>query len=181
AVSRGPVTGAAVAAESRPEPEPAPQSEPLPEAEPTARVEDMPGPQSFEELVALFEAKREAVLHTHLCRNVHLVRLEPGRLEFRPGEHAPPDLANRIGSHLSDWTGRRWVVSVSQDEGAPTLAEQAAAAAQREREEAARHPLVQAAQKAFPGAKITRVRPAPRLEATADPEDGAEDGETADD
>ena len=139
---------------------------------------DTPAPQSFNELVALFESRREAMLHTHLCRNVHLVRFEPGRLEFRPGEHAPRDLANRIGSHLSDWTGQRWVVSVSSDAGAPTLAEQAEQAETREREAAARHPLVQAAQKAFPGAKITRVRPSPR--AGLD-EDGADEGDAGED
>ncbi len=134
-----------------------------------------PGPRSFAELAALFEQNREAVLHTHLCRNVHLVRFEPGRLEFRPGEHAPRDLANRIGALLSDWTGQRWVVSVSQDEGAPTLAEQAEQAQTREREAAAGHPLVQAAQKAFPGAKITRVRPSPRTGPDAPGEDESND------
>jgi hypothetical protein len=60
-----------------------------PAAEPAADA--LPSPESFEALAALFEARREAVLHTHLVRNVHLVRLEPGRLEFRPGEHAPRD------------------------------------------------------------------------------------------
>ena len=103
------------------------------------------------------------------------MRLEPGRLEFRPGEHAPRDLANRLGEHLSAWTGRRWVVSVSQDEGAPTLAEQAEAAQRREREEAARHPLVRAAQQAFPGAKIKAVRPSPAAGADGDWSDAGED------
>jgi len=162
AVARSTGGGAAVAAESRPEPQPAPAS-PGPLPEPTARADAQEGPRDFAALVALFAARREAVLHTHLCRNVHLVRFEPGRLEFRPGEHAPPDLANRIGALLGEWTGRRWVVSVSQDAGAPTLAEQGEEEARREREAAARHPLVQAAQKAFPGARITKVRPSPRL------------------
>ncbi len=140
---------------ARGEPAPAPASSPAPRAE----AESLPGPQSFAELVALFEEKREAILHAQLCNNVHLVRFEPGRLEFRPDEHASRDLAARIGAHLGDWTGRRWVVSVSGEAGAPTLAEEAAAAKRRELEAAARLPLVQAAQKAFPGARITRVTP----------------------
>jgi DNA polymerase-3 subunit gamma/tau len=147
-----------------------------PAAEPAADA--LPSPESFEALAALFEARREAVLHTHLVRNVHLVRLEPGRLEFRPGEHAPRDLANRLGSHLSAWTGQRWVVSVSQDEGAPTLAEQEAAAQRREREAASRHPLVQAAQQAFPGARITRVEPSPR--AGLEPDDVEDENDAGD-
>ena len=62
----------------------------------------------------------------------------------------------------------RWVVSVSGEQGEPTLASQAEAARRKEHEAAARHPLVQAAQKAFPGAKITRVELSPRAGLEAD-------------
>ncbi|HYC14688.1 MAG TPA: DNA polymerase III subunit gamma/tau, partial [Stellaceae bacterium] len=37
-----------------------------------------PMPQSFAEVVELFDRKREAVLRSHLFANVHLVRFEPG-------------------------------------------------------------------------------------------------------
>ena len=157
--ARASAGGPAVVARADPVREPAPITNAAPA--PRASIEAQPGPRSFTELVALFEEKREAILHTQLCHNVHLVRCEPGRLEIRPDENAPRDLAARVGALLSDWTGRRWVVSVSGDEGEPTLARQAEAARRKEHEAAARHPLVQAAQKAFPGAKITRVEPSP--------------------
>jgi DNA polymerase-3 subunit gamma/tau len=117
-----------------------------------------PEPQSFAEIVALVAERREAILQAHLQNSVHLVRFEPGRLELRPGEHAPRDLANRLGALLSEWTGRRWVVAISGEPGEPTLGEQAAAAKARERAEVAAHPLVQAALAAFPGAAIEAVR-----------------------
>jgi DNA polymerase-3 subunit gamma/tau len=117
-----------------------------------------PEPQSFAEIVALVAERREAILQAHLQNSVHLVRFEPGRLEIRPGEHAPRDLANRLGALLSEWTGRRWVVAISGEPGEPTLGEQAAAAKARERAEVAAHPLVQAAMAAFPGAAIEAVR-----------------------
>jgi len=130
---------------------------PIPAPDPQASPQ--PGPRNFAELVALFEEKREAILHTQLRHNVHLVRFEPGRLEIRPDENAPRDLSARVGTLLSDWTGRRWVVSISGEQGEPTLAGQAEAARRKEHEAAAQHPLVQAARKAFPAAKITRVEP----------------------
>ena len=117
-----------------------------------------PMPQSFAEVVALFDRKREALLRSHLFANVHLVRFEPGRIELRPTEGAPRDLANRLGKLLGDWTGDRWVVSVSQNEGEPTLREQAAARDETLRHEAAAHPLVRAVLDAFPGARIEAVR-----------------------
>ena len=117
-----------------------------------------PMPQSFLEVVALFERKREALLRSHLFANVHLVRFEPGRIELRPTEGAPRDLANRLGKLLGDWTAERWVVSISQNEGEPTLREQAAARDETLRHEAAAHPLVRAVLDAFPGARIEAVR-----------------------
>jgi DNA polymerase-3 subunit gamma/tau len=142
-------------------------------AEPTTAVAPglEPLPQSFLEVVALFDRKREALLRSHLFANVHLVRFEPGRIELRPTEGAPRDLANRLGKLLGDWTGERWVVSVSQNEGEPTLREQAAARDETMRHEAAAHPLVRAVLDTFPGARIEAVRDIGReAPAPADPE-----------
>ena len=81
-------------------------------------------PKSFEEVVALLQERREAILYAQLHNNVHLVRFEPGRIEIRPEPQAPANLANRLGALLGEWTGRRWVVAVSSEPGDPTLAQQ---------------------------------------------------------
>lgn len=114
-------------------------------------------PKTFLDVVALFEEKRKGILASNLKRDVHLVHFEPGRLEFRPGRNAPSDLHGQIGKLLSDWTGTRWVVSISNQEGAITLSEQEAQADLDRRGRAEKDPLVQAVKKAFPGAQITRV------------------------
>ncbi|MBI3452590.1 MAG: DNA polymerase III subunit gamma/tau [Rhodospirillales bacterium] len=115
-------------------------------------------PQGFAEVAALFETKREGVLHAHLLNNVHLVAFEPGRIEFRPTVHAPKDLASRLMALLEKWTGRRWIVAISGEAGAPTLAEQATTAREASKAAAATHPLVRAVLDAFPGAAIEAVR-----------------------
>jgi DNA polymerase-3 subunit gamma/tau len=89
---------------------------------------------------------------------VHLVQFEVGRIDFRPGERAPSNLPNRVAACLAEWTGKRWLVSVSAHAGEPTLKEQAAALAEAQRAEAAQHPLIQAVLAAFPGATIDEVR-----------------------
>jgi DNA polymerase-3 subunit gamma/tau len=81
-----------------------------------------------------------------------------GRIDFRPSDKAPSNLATRVAAALNEWTGKRWLVSVSTDHGAPTLKEQAAKMAADQRAEAALHPLVKAVQAAFPGASIDEVR-----------------------
>jgi DNA polymerase III subunit gamma/tau len=142
-------------------------------AEPAvAAASALPLPQNFPEVVALFDQKREALLRTHLFANVHLVRFEVGRIELRPTEAAPRDLANRLGKLLTEWTGERWVVSITQEEGEATLREQSAAKDVVKRQEAAEHPLVRAVLDTFPGSRIEAVRdiarePAPEPDPSA--------------
>jgi DNA polymerase-3 subunit gamma/tau len=117
-----------------------------------------PMPQSFAELLALCDTKREAVMRSHLHRHVHLVYYEPGRIEFRPAEGAPQHLANRLGELLREWTGRRWAVVISGAEGAPTLKQEEERQSREERNAIAVHPLVRAVFEIFPGAKMTAIR-----------------------
>lgn len=132
-------------------------AEPLPVSNPTPSPMVAAMPKTFESVVALFEEKRAGILATHLKRDIHLVSFEPGRLEFRPGRNAPRGLHGEIGQKLGDWTGERWVVSVSNAEGAATLFEQEQSAERDRRGRAEVDPLVQAVRKAFPSAQITRV------------------------
>ena len=121
-------------------------------------AEAPPAPRSFTEIVALFEARREARLVHHLLHHVHEVRCEPGLIEFRPEPQAPADLAARLAETLGRWTGRRWIASVSSDSGKPTLTAQKAANADTLRSQAEADPTVQAILKTFPGAKLDAVR-----------------------
>jgi DNA polymerase-3 subunit gamma/tau len=130
--------------------------DPAPQSAPTVALQ--PTPTTFAEVVALFAARREGILHTHLLNDVHLVNFEAGRIELRPTPKAPSNLPNRIAACLNEWTGARWLVSVSGDLGAPTLKEQERAADAELRRRAAAHPLVKAVLDAFPGATIDAVR-----------------------
>jgi DNA polymerase-3 subunit gamma/tau len=117
----------------------------------------------------MIERQREPVLYARVINFVHLVHFEPGRLEFRPAPGAPRELASDLARILQDWTGSRWVVSVSQDAGAPTLAEAAAAKATERKESAEQDPSVQAVLERFPGAEVIAVRNlAPEAENSAD-------------
>ena len=121
-------------------------------------AEAPPNPRNFTEIVALFEARREARLVHHLLHHVHEVRCESGLIEFRPEPQAPPDLAPRLAEILGRWTGRRWIASVSSDPGKPTLTAQKATNADSLRSQAEADPMVQAILKTFPGAKLDAVR-----------------------
>ncbi|MFC7333775.1 DNA polymerase III subunit gamma/tau [Rhodocista pekingensis] len=125
-----------------------------PDAAPAALAD----PRDFADVVALFNERREARIAADLETLVHLVRFEPGQIEFRPEPQAPHNLAGRVGQLLTEWTGRRWVVSVSSAPGQPTLREKARAAEAEIRRQVEAHPLVQAVLAAFPGARIETIR-----------------------
>lgn len=107
----------------------------------------------------LFSDKKEAALFAELRMHVHLVRFETGRLEFRPNERAPSHLPNRVGELLTAWTGQRWMVSVSNETGEPTLQEQDAARKADAHARALEHPIVKKALAVFPGARVEVKRP----------------------
>ncbi|MCB5174005.1 DNA polymerase III subunit gamma/tau [Microvirga lenta] len=111
----------------------------------------------FEDVVALAGEKREIVLKSALERDVRLVRFEEGSIELSLAEGGSRTIANDLARALQLWTGQRWMVALSSEEGAPTLHEQAATAERERKEGAASHPLVQAVLAKFPGAKIVNV------------------------
>jgi len=138
-----------------------------------------PQPREWREVVALASGVKP-LLHAHLLHDVHPVRVAPGRVEIRPRPSAPRDLAAQLTALLAERTGARWTVTVTNDEGEPTLAEQGRSAETDRREAARSHPLVQAILAAFPGATIEAVRdataddyglPLTPAAATAEPDD----------
>ena len=121
-------------------------------------------------------AKNHApVLKVHIENDIHLVRLEPGRLEFRPGPRAPRTLAGDLQQKLRDWTGTRWSVSVTSEGGAPTLAEQKKNAKAARIESVMQAPMVRAVLDRFPGAEIVAVRDVAQEETAAPSMPDAED------
>ena len=171
AVAAAPVRAVARPAEAQPSPQPV-------QTVAVADEERVAMPRDFRTLVQVFAEKREGALYGHLTGSVHLVRMEPGRLELRLTTLAPATLPNRVGQLLTEWTGQRWVVIVSDAPGEPTLIQQEQAAQKRALEEAEAHPVVRAVLDAFPGAKITDVRD---LKAAVEAEPQvADDGENPD-
>jgi DNA polymerase-3 subunit gamma/tau len=113
---------------------------------------------SLEDAVKLAEKNRDVALKIALERHVRIVRFEDGRIEFIPVAGANPGLAGEIGRKLSAWTGKRWIVAVSQGEGPQTLHERAEAKRSRLLDDARADPVVSAVLRQFPGAEIVDVQ-----------------------
>ena len=130
----------------------------MPEPPPPAPDQPVLAIARFEDLIALATEKRDLVVKTALERDVRLVRFEDGKLEIALEPGATKTLMGELSRKLSQWTGRRWMVVVSAEAGAPTVKAQADA----QRAELVRgvtgDPVVQAVLNRFPGAEIVAVR-----------------------
>jgi DNA polymerase-3 subunit gamma/tau len=134
----------------------------LPSAEtdfsPREQVPEAPALNTLADIAALAGAKGASVLRVQIENHIHLVRLEPGQIEFRPAAAAPRTLAGDLAQKLKEWTGTRWVVTLAREGGEPTLAEQRRAAREKKLEQVAQTPMVRAVLDRFPGAEIVAVR-----------------------
>ena len=136
-----------------PEPAPAPSPDVVPE---------QLALNSFEDLLALVDTKRNLKLKKVLLDQIRLVHFKPGNLEFNPLDTAPRDFAQELMRKLRAWTGRVWIVAVSDEEGAEPLGIKLRAERldQKERElnEVRAHPAVKEVLQHFPDAQIAEVR-----------------------
>ena len=122
---------------------------------------------TFDQVVALIREKRDMRLLVEVETTLRLARYAPGRIEFEPAPNAAADLAARLGQRLQGWTGVRWVVAVVSTGGAPTIAEVQDQDLNAATAEAMTNPLVMAVLAAFPGTRISEIRTAESMAATA--------------
>ncbi len=126
--------------------------EPVEEAPPAVPV------KSLSDIATLADTNRDLAFKVQVKRHVRPVRISPGHLEVALTEDAPRTLLNDISTNLNKWTGRRWVVSLSREEGGATLAEEESERRETAMSDARADPAVAAILARFPGARIIDVR-----------------------
>jgi DNA polymerase-3 subunit gamma/tau len=149
------------------------------------QVEEAYAPQvhDFASLLELVAEKREIGLKYALETDVHLVSFappqvdQPGKIELRLANPAS-NVAQELTRKLRDWTQQKWIVSIAGSGGAQTIAA-VKEDIRRDREAVAKtDPLIAAALKAFPDAKIISVTDFSSPPATSfDAEDAGPDGD----
>ena len=112
----------------------------------------------FEHIVALANKNRDIALKYLLETSVRPVSIEQERLEIAYDGADGEALSHKLSRKLAEWTGDRWIVDLSSQEGGATLSERKEERERQVREAADAHPLVESVRKAFPGAKIVDVR-----------------------
>ena len=114
-----------------------------------------------------------------LLEQVRLVHFKHGNIELNPLPQAAKDLTQELMRKLKAWTGRVWIVAVSDEPGAEPLGAQRRDRDAREIEKIREHPKVKEVLQHFPDARIAAVRPTVPL--AGDDEAGEESDELKED
>jgi len=135
------------------------RSRPVAQAEYDIAAAAGPRLSSLDDIAALAAEKRDLKIKHAIENYVRLVRLQENRLEIALAPDAPAGITMELSAKLSGWMGKRWFVALSDQQGGPTIAEQAAAKKVALVQDVRSDPLVAAVLSKFPGAEIVEVRP----------------------
>ena len=72
---------------------------------------------SFNNLIKICNDKKEVKLKYELENNVNLVKFEKLRIEISFNEQLDKNFVKDLTSKLHDWTGERWIITLSKTEG----------------------------------------------------------------
>ena len=133
--------------------------------------------QSFEDVVALIDARRDVVLKLDVAKFLRPVSFRPGAIEFEPAPGAPGNLSQRLSARLKEWTGQPWLVAALGGGGAESLLEREHREKALERKALEADPFIQSVMQAFPGTEIVAVRQLAAPDGTAEGEPPSEDDE----
>ncbi len=130
--------------------QPMPAAQPSPE--PTAVL------NSFEDLLALIDQRRDVTLKMDVERFIRPISFRQGAIEYEPAPGAPINLAQRLVARLKEWTGERWLIAAQGGGGAESAWEKQRREQREVKAEIEQDPFVRSVMAAFPGAEIVGIR-----------------------
>jgi len=113
--------------------------------------------KTFEDLIQITTKEKEVELKYDLERNVNLVSFMRGKINITFNEKLNKNFIKVLTEKLLKWTGERWIISLSKDEGEETFYEKNIAAKKNKLKKEMKSDLVKDFILAFPDAKLTSV------------------------
>lgn len=78
---------------------------------------------SFEDLILLSKKKREIELKYDLEKNVNLIKFTDGKIDISFNENLGKNFVRNLSEKLLEWTGKRWVITLTKKLGQKTFSE----------------------------------------------------------
>ena len=78
---------------------------------------------SFEDLISLASIKKEIQLKYDLENNVNLIKFSEGKIDISFNENLDKNFVRNLSKKLLEWTGTRWVITLTKKIGKKTFSE----------------------------------------------------------
>ena len=112
---------------------------------------------SFEELIHLSTVKKEIGLKYDLERNVNLVKFSDGKIDISFNEKLGKDFVRKLSEKLHEWTGKRWVISLTKEIGQKSFVEKKIIKNNKVLEEEKKNEVYKKFKNLFPDAELVNV------------------------
>ena len=112
---------------------------------------------SLDDLINIAEREKEIELKFDLERNVRLVKFSNGKIDIAFNEKLSKDFIKKLTSKLLEWTGHRWIITLSKDIGDQTIYEKKDEIKKKLFEDAKKTKVYQRIMEFFPDAELSNV------------------------
>ena len=112
---------------------------------------------SLDDLINIAEREKEIELKFDLERNVRLVKFSNGKIDIAFNEKLSKDFIKKLTSKLLEWTGHRWIITLSKDIGDQTIYEKKDKVKKKLFEDAKKTEVYQRIKELFPDAELSNV------------------------
>jgi DNA polymerase III subunit gamma/tau len=133
------------------------KTEPLKSSELTSEASSTLSIKNFEDLIQLAIQEKEVELKYDLERNVKLVSFTPGKIDITFNEKLNKNFIKILTEKLLKWTGDRWIISLSKQQGEETIYEKNLINKKEKLTKAMSKQVVKDFISAFPDAKLVDV------------------------
>ena len=113
--------------------------------------------KKFDDLIQIATREKEVELKYDLERNVNLVSFASGKISITFNEKLNKNFIKNLTERLLKWTGERWIITLSKDEGEKTFYEKNVEDKKNKLEKEMNCDLVKDFVSAFPDAKLISV------------------------
>ena len=115
---------------------------------------------SLDDLINIAEKEKEIELKFDLERNVRLVKFSNGKIDIAFNERLSKDFIKKLTSKLLEWTGNRWIITLSKDIGDQTVFEKKDEVKKKLFDDAKKTEVYQRIKELFPDAELSNVEKA---------------------
>ena len=113
--------------------------------------------KTFEDLIQVASKEKEVELKYDLERNVKLVSFTPGKMNITFNEKLTKNFIKILTDKLLKWTGERWIISLSKEQGKETIYEKNLTKKKEKLAQETNSEVVKDFLDAFPDAKLIDV------------------------